>query len=212
MDIRRIDNYRDPRFSQAVLNQHGAYLVDGEPYELEITGPDRAVVRGGNRDAFPELIEAFRFHAPHIIRYSDERGSLLACFPEPERIDLPITRIQPSQFYVDREKLAAVETFLSGWKDVIIQVLPWEDRYIALDGHTRLFWAARQGIEHVYAVLSETDDWVWTFVNEARARGIYQPGDMKLLDHEEYEILWDRYCDAVFAGKEEEKTTTFHPV
>ena len=121
MDIRRIDNYRDPRFSQAVLNQHGAYLVDGEPYELEITGPDRAVVRGGNRDAFPELIEAFRFHAPHIIRYSDERGSLLACFPEPERIDLPITRIQPSQFYVDREKLAAVTARLIGVSSSVLR-------------------------------------------------------------------------------------------
>lgn len=200
MEIQRINSYRDSRFSQTVLFQHGAYLVDGEPYELEITGPDRAVVRGGDRDAFPELIDAFRFHAPHIIRYSDERGSLLACFPEPERIDLPITLIQPSQFYVDREKLAAVATFLSGWEDVTIQVLPWEDRYIALDGHTRLYWAARQGIEHVYAVISETDDWVWSFVREARARGIFTPGDMKLLEHEEYEILWDRYCDAVFAG------------
>ena len=42
--------------------------------------------------------------------------------------------IQPSQFYVDREKLAAVETFLSGWEDVIIQALPWEGRYIARRG------------------------------------------------------------------------------
>ena len=200
MDIRRIDSYRDPRFSQTVLYKHGAYLVDGAPFEVEITGPDRAVVRGRDREAFPELIETFRFHAPHIVRFSDVQGSPLACFPEPEKIKLPLTLIQPSQFYVDREKLAAVETFLSGWKDVIIQVLPWEDRYIALDGHTRLYWAARQGIEHVYAVISETDDWVWTFVREARARGIFTPGDMKLLKHEEYEILWDRYCDAVFAG------------
>ena len=200
MDIQRINSYRDSRFSPTVLFQHGAYLVDGEPYELEITGPDRAVVRGGDRDAFPELIEAFRFHAPHIARFSDAQGSLLARFPQPEKIALPITRIQPSQFYVDREKLAAVEAFLRGAEDVIIQVLPREDRYIALDGHTRLFWAARQGIEHVYAVLSETDDWVWSFVREARARGIFTPGDMKLLEHEEYEILWNRYCDAVFAG------------
>ena len=206
MDIRRIDSYRDPRFSQTVLYQHGAYLVDGEPYEVEITGPDRAVVRGRNRESFPELIEAFRFHAPHIIRFSDERGSLLACFPEPERIDLPITLIQPSQFYVDREKLAAVATFLSGWEDVTIQVLPWEDRYIALDGHTRLYWASLQGIRQVRAVLSETDDWVWPFVSEARARGIHQPGDMMLLEHEEYEILWDRYCDSVFEREEGDRS------
>ena len=204
MDIQRIDSYRDVRFSQLVLNQHGAYLVDGVPCEVEITGPDRALLRGNRRDAYPELIDTFRFHAPHIVRFFDEAGELVASFPEPERIRIPLDVIQPSQFFVDRTKLEAVETFLTGAEDVVIQVLPWEGRYIALDGHTRLYWAVRQGIESVYAVRSETDDWVWLFVREARTRGISTPRDMQLLEHEEYEIRWDRYCDAVFAGGEGE--------
>ena len=206
MDIQRIDTYRDSRFSQTVLNQHGAYLLDGEPYEVEITGRDQAVLRGRNREAFPELIESFRFHAPHIVCYYDEQGSLIASFPEPERIFIPLESVQPSQFYVDRTKLSAVGTFLSGGEDVVIQVLPWEGRYVSLDGHTRLYWAYQQGIERIRAVVSETEDWIWTFVNEARARGIYQPGDMKLLEHEEYEILWDRYCDSVFEREEGDRS------
>ncbi len=204
MEIRRIDSYQDDRFSDTVLYQHGAYLVDGEPCEVEITGPDRAVVRGSRQNAFPELIETFRFHAPHIVRFFGEAGQLLASFPEPERIRIPLDSIQPSQFYVDRAKLAAVGSFLSGAEEIVIQVLPWEDRYIALDGHTRLYWAFLRGIKQVYAVVSESDEWVWSFVNEAKARGISTPGDIQLLEHEEYVLLWDRYCDALFAAGEEE--------
>lgn len=204
MDILRIDGYNDSRFSQIVLNQHGAYLVDGEPFEVEISGPNTAILRGSRQDVFTELVESFRFHAPHITRFYDEIGRLWASFPEPERIRIPLNSIQPSQFYVDRTKLDAVGSFLSEAGDIVIQVLPWEDRYIALDGHTRLFWAFQRGIKQVYAVVSESDEWVWPFANEAKARGITTPGDMRLLEHEEYALLWDRYCDALFAGREGE--------
>jgi hypothetical protein len=45
-DIVRIDSYDDTRFSQMVLNQHGAYLIDGEPYEVEIIDNITAIVMG----------------------------------------------------------------------------------------------------------------------------------------------------------------------
>lgn len=202
MRIQRIDSYRDERFSQRVLDQHGAYLVDGEPYAFEISGPDCAILHGADPAVFPELIEEFRFHAPHIVRYFDEQGRLIDSFPPPEIFSIPLDEIQPSQFYVDREKLRAVRSFLHTGDDVVIQVLPWEGRYIALDGHTRLYWAVLEGVDAVRALVSETDDWIWTFVNEARRRGVQRVQDMELLDHEDYVIRWDRYCDSVF-GREE---------
>ena len=36
MNIKRINTYDDKRFSQKVLNQHGCFLVEEEPYEVEI--------------------------------------------------------------------------------------------------------------------------------------------------------------------------------
>ena len=53
----------------------------------------------------------------------------------------------------------------------------------------------------VKAVISETDDWVWTFVHEAENRGIISPKDMILLPHDRYEIEWNQYCDKVFADE-----------
>ncbi|MBR5961993.1 MAG: hypothetical protein IKZ98_13500 [Clostridia bacterium] len=202
MDIQRIDAYTDSRFSKTVLEQHGAYLIDSDPYEIEITGSADAIIRGKDPAAYPELIEEFRFHAPHIIRFSDETGALLAEYPVPEIIEVSLDRIQPSQFFVDEEKLAAIRTFIHKPEDVVIQVLPWNGRYISLDGHTRLYAAVQDGFQSVKAVVSESDDWVWPFVHEAERRKILSPRDLILLSHDEYEVQWNRYCDSVFADQQ----------
>lgn len=202
MDITRIDHYADNRFSRTVLNQHGAYLVDREPYEIEITGADSALVRGKDPSVFQTLIEEFRFHAPHIVKFCDEGANLLTAYPLPKLLELSLDSIQPSQFFIDQEKLNAVRTFLEKAEDIVIQVIPYGNRYISLDGHTRLFFAVQNGFSTVKAVESETDDWVWPFVREAERRKILCPRDMILLPHEAYEIQWNQYCDAVFANKD----------
>lgn len=203
MDIVRINNYTDGRFRQAVLNQHGAYLVDNEPYQIEIVNPSAAVIRGNDPSVYKALIEEFRYHAPHIIKFFNESSNLVIQYPIPNIFDISLEDIQPSQFFVDEEKLKAIQTFVRKAEDIVVQVIPYGDRFISLDGHTRLYLAVQNGFSSVKAVESETDDWVWSFVHEAERRKILRPMDMILLPHEQYEILWDQYCDEVFSGKGE---------
>ena len=103
MDITRIDSYTDSRFSKNVLNQHGAYLVDDEPYQIEITDSNSAVIQGKNPAVYKPLIEEFRFHAPHISRFYDEDSKLITAYPTPKLLDLPLDSIQPSQFFIDQD-------------------------------------------------------------------------------------------------------------
>lgn len=203
MDIVRIDRYDDDRFSKTVLNQHGAYLVDNEPYQIEITDSSSAVLHGKDPVVYETLIEEFRFHAPHIINFYDENSMLITEFSLPKLLDIPIDSIQPSQFFVDEEKLKAVRSFIGKAEDIVVQVKPYGDRFISLDGHTRLYLAVQNGFGTVKAVESETDDWVWPFVHEAEKRNILRPGDMILLPHEQYEIQWNQYCDKLFAGEKQ---------
>lgn len=42
MDVQRINRYDDPRFRREVLVQHGAFLAEGRPWEIQITGRDSA--------------------------------------------------------------------------------------------------------------------------------------------------------------------------
>lgn len=203
-DIQRINTYEDNRFSLNVLRQHGAFLVDGQPYEVEITGPQTAVVRGANRALYPAVIELFRFYAGHICRFLDEAGNQVREYPAVKLFQVKLENIQPSQFYVDEDKLAAVRSFIHGSEDIVIPVIPEGSRYISADGHTRLRLAVEAGYQQVYAFLDEDLEYLHGFVEEARKRGVYAPHEMKKLSHEEYEIKWDQFCDDYFARRAED--------
>lgn len=94
------------------------------------------MVYGKDSAVFKPLIKEFRFHAPHIFKFYDASARLIAEYPAPALFDVPLESIQPSQFYVSEEKLKAVQTFISKPDDIVIQVIPYGDRFISLDGHT----------------------------------------------------------------------------
>lgn len=198
MEIERIDNYEDDRFSKTALLQHGAYLIDDEPYEIVIVSDNKAIVYGNKPEKYEALIEQFRYHAPHITNFVDEKGETITNITEVEVVDIALDLIQPSQFFVDEQKLEVVSSFINKPEDIIVQVVPWEDRYISMDGHTRLYYACKNELKSVKAVVVEMEDWVWTFVEGARNRKIYTPYDLQLLSHEEYEVQWNQYCDSIF--------------
>lgn len=200
MDIQRISIYDDKRFSHTALQQHGCFFVDGAPYEVEIISDYEAVVCGENQAVYTELINEFRFYAPHITRFYEKGGQMIQEYPRVQQLTLHLDQIQPSQFLVDADKIAAISAFIQKPQDIIIQVLPHENRFISLDGHTRLYYAVMKGWEYVRAVVETSDNWVYKFVAEAQNRGVYTPKDMALVSHAEYEEQWLRFCDDIFAG------------
>jgi len=84
----RINDYNDKRFSQKVLNQHGCYLVNDLPYEIEIINENSAIIHGKSMDniLFNQLIEDFRFYSPQIINYYNEENKLLKTYPNYKKI------------------------------------------------------------------------------------------------------------------------------
>ena len=68
---------------------------------------------------------------------------------------MELAQIQPSQFYVDKEKKEAVASFVQSGEDVIVPVIPYGERYISFDGHTRMAVAAEKGITKIKAFLGE---------------------------------------------------------
>lgn len=200
MIIERINTYCDERFSQKVLNQHGCYLVNGEPYEVEILSERKAAIRGRDTSVFPHLIEEFRFYAPHITHFTNDDGVIMAEYPPVRLITLELGNIQPSQFYVDSEKIDAAATFLSSEKDIITQVLKHGNRYVSLDGHSRLYYAVVKGWKLVRAVEISSADYIFAFVEEAKKRNIHSPYDLQQVSHLEYEIKWNQFCDTFLSN------------
>lgn len=201
MEIIRINSYTDERFSHKVLFQHGCFLVDDVPYEVEIISDFEAIIRGEKTEIYREIIEDFRFYAPHITKYYDKNGQIIKEYSRIPLLTLSLDQIQPSQFYVDEDKIAAVSTFIQEPQDIIIQALPFEGQYISLDGHTRLYYAVMKGWDSVRAVIETADDWVYRFVEEAKKRNILTPKNMELVGHGEYEVKWNQFCDDLFASE-----------
>lgn len=83
MDIRRIDGYTDSRFPREVLNQHGAFLVDGAPWSFRVVSDHEAVVSGEGLtpETLAEAAENFRFYAGHITTFYDGAGKPLLHLP-----------------------------------------------------------------------------------------------------------------------------------
>lgn len=202
MSIIRINTYDDHRFSQEALNQHGCYLVDSDaPIEIKIISQNEAIIIGDDA-YFDEVIDEFRFNAEHITKFYDGSGELVKKFKDIELFKLDIYKIQPIQFFVDRDKLEAVRTFVRSEEDVIIPVATRDDIYVSLDGHTRLYLAYSLGFKHVYAYYSEDFDGFDYFFDEARKRNIYAAKDLTLLDHDDYVDKWDKFCDEYYMNRE----------
>lgn len=202
MSITRINTYDDHRFSQEALNQHGCYLADGDvPIEIKIISQSEAIIIG-DEAYFDEVIDEFRFNSEHITKFYDESGKIVKQFKDVELFKLDIDKIQPIQFFVDRDKLEAVKTFVHTEEDVIIPVAMRRGTYASLDGHTRLYLAYSLGFKHVYAYFSEDFDGFDYFFYEARKRNMYSAKDLILLGHEEYVDKWDKFCDEYYMNRE----------
>ena len=198
MEIKRITEYNNSLFSEIVLKQRGAFLIDEEPYEIEIISSDSALVRGKNRENFKKLIEYFRYYSPHILNYFDEDDKKIISFEKEPLLILEVDKIQPSQFYIDEDKVNALKGFIKNSKDIVIQVVKSDDGYICVDGHTRLFIAFLKNFKTVLAIETEFDDDTNYFVSQTKKRNIFTIKDLKLVSHSDYKKLWNDFCDSYF--------------
>ncbi|MCC8196080.1 MAG: hypothetical protein LIO49_04640 [Ruminococcus sp.] len=195
MKIERINNYTDVRFSEVVLKQHGAFLVDGEPFGFEIISTNSAVVHMSEKDCPNELIDDFRYYAEHITKFYREDGTLIREYPAVVLFKVSLRDIQPSQFYIDEDKLKAVSSFIGKPEDVIIPLVEYNNRYISADGHTRLALAVSLGFDEIMGFTTELNDIIVAFAEEAKKRNILSPYDLKIVSRSEYEVVWNKFCD-----------------
>lgn len=200
--IERINSYTDERFDPEILKQHGAFVVNGSSLcEFRITGRNCAVVNWNGMIDLDKVIQEFRFYAEHICKFYDIKGQLLCEYPEAALIQIPLMQIQPSQFYVDSDKLRAVEEFIRTPEDIILPVNAFGERVMSMDGHTRLYLAVKRKFSYVNCFYTEENKVILEFAQEAQKRGIFTPEDMRLLPHEEYQVQWVGFCEQFFAQR-----------
>lgn len=201
--IQRIDTYEDHRFDKDILRQHGAFIIDGKyKCSFRIINKDSAIVFFDKEVDLNKLIDEFRFYAEHIINFYDDNMNIIKSFPTKEIFYINIKDIQPSQFYVDMDKVKAIESFIESEEDICIPLTKIKDCFVSTDGHTRLYYATIKGYSSIRAFFTEPEDYLEKFVEEARKRNVFSPYDLKLISHEEYKIKWHKFCHDFFSEME----------
>mgnify|MGYP002620917905 CR=1 FL=1 len=151
----------------------------------------------------PEQADAFvEQTADHIMSQLNE---LIQAWNE--EVTLPLSQLQPSQFYVSERKLRDVQSWLnpsdlSGFEAIPVKIL--DGIPIMTDGHTRAAAAVLAGLETVPLVW-DRDELSWGMyrkcVDECRRRQIYSPEDLirHIIPEDEYHQKWDLWCDMMQA-------------
>ena len=136
------------------------------------------------------LFESLGFYPTH----ARERGRSYTL-----DLTLPIAQIQPSQFYLSREKL---DRICIDFDQQELEALPVKRMYGKIfftDGHSRAFKAYQAGLSHI-PIYYDRDELNWDFyrycVQACQERGIFSIADLqnRILSKEDYQIHWLDWC------------------
>ncbi|MCL2170741.1 MAG: ParB/RepB/Spo0J family partition protein [Defluviitaleaceae bacterium] len=167
-------------------------------YFFKIHGRE-AILIANTKQYLPQAMEEFLFYSGFVTTIKNESGDVLLSRTPNEPFLCEISKIQPSQFYVNETKLENCKKWINAPSDILIPVVIRDGVCISLDGHTRMRAALDLGYESVFVYLDEFDEYVFNFANEAIKRRITSVSDMEIVDDKDYELKWHRFCDDFFS-------------
>ena len=146
-----------------------------------------------------QVINEFLFYSGFVTSIKDKSGHILSTRELSEPYLLEITKIQPSQLYINEKKLKSCMKWIKSNKDIFIPIVIKNDTCVSLDGHTRIRAAIDLGFSSVYVYHDEYDETIFNFVDEAIKRQIHSVYDIDIISDKEYEVKWNKFCDELFA-------------
>jgi hypothetical protein len=130
-----------------------------------------------------------------------------------ESFRMRLDEIQPSQLYINREKLETVMGMIERGQSSSLGPIPIKEldgEIIATDGHTRAFALHLKGAEEV-DVEWEDLEWDWdayrVCVAWCKEEGIRSMADLadRIIDSADYQVLWLERCRVMQEELEEKR-------
>jgi len=170
-------------------------------YFFEIRGRE-ATLFSNTEQYICQAIEEFLFYSGFVRTIKDKDGKSLIARTLNEPYLYDICKIQPSQFFINEDKLHSCKTWIKGLEDVFIPIAIKDGISISLDGHTRMRAALDLGFTSVYVYLDEYDETIFHFVDEAVKRKVHSVVDMEIISADDYKVKWNKFCDDLFVSLE----------
>lgn len=168
-------------------------------YEFDIH-KNQALIITNDIKYIENAIDEFRKYNFNITTFYTKDKCFYKSFDEVFTFKLPINIIQPSQFFINEDKLLNIENNLD-FDDITLPVAIINDEYVLLDGHTRLYYLYLNNIKMVNVYIDSYDSYIKDFIYIAKENNIFNIEKLTKLNNEDYEKYWIGFCNSYFENK-----------
>ncbi len=163
-------------------------------FEFDIRGYE-AYIKYDRLSLVDKVIEEFRKYFGYINIFYNEDRTYYRAFDDTFTFKLPIKIIQPSKFFINKDRLDSISKYLED-KEVYIPVTIIDDEYVAISGHDRIYAKMLEDAKMVNVYMSDyiprnLDD----FVYMAKENNILKVSQMEILSNEEYNSYMEQMND-----------------
>jgi hypothetical protein len=178
-----------------ILNQENAEIENYCLYKDDLL----------NKKILDEFIAEFSYWNPFIktVYYKDNVFNMCDTV---NIFKLPILDIQVEQLTVSKSKLNNALSWIKSKHDVIICVIKIDDKYVCIDGYSRLVAAYLKGYSYVYCYL-EKDEYdeedYKEYLRWCKDENVYTVKDLvnRIVSDEEHQRLWIDRCQHYLKNK-----------
>lgn len=171
-------------------------------YDFEIINHHQAILHTEAMSCPELVINEFLFYSGFISHIETVDGRIIYHQPKKKIISLEISKIQPSQLYINEKKLDRLLTWIKSPEEIIIPVIRRGTQWVSVDGHTRLKAAQLLGFKQIYVYVDEFEPYIDDFIQFCQQDKKFTIYDLPVISNEDYQIQWCLFCDQYFQQKE----------
>lgn len=171
-------------------------------YDFEIINRHQAILHTEAMSCPELVIDEFLFYSGFISHIETVDGRIIYHQPKKKIISLEISKIQPSQLYINEKKLDRLLTWIKSPEEIIIPVIRRGTQWVSVDGHTRLKAAQLLGFKQIYVDADEFEPYIDDFIQFCQQDKKLTIYDLPVISNEDYQIQWCLFCNQYFQQKE----------
>jgi len=166
-------------------------------FEFEINNNQAKIIMADKMQYILNVIDEFRKYNKYVNVFYNNDNSFYKSFDEIYTFKLPINIIQPSKFFIDKDRLDVISNILED-KEVFIPVTILNDEYVCVDGHTRLLAKSLEDNKMVNCYMTDLENHIDDLVYMAKEQNIRNVNKMIVLNHEEYNKYWIEFLNSLY--------------
>ena len=190
-----IRTYDDPYYPEKSRFLGNCYnlIIEDRTYHFEfIIKKNSALVLTDNLDYIENVIQIFHNDNAYISSFYTKDSTFYKSYDEKIIFKLPISILQVSNFFLQKEKLNQLEQYLDE-NEIYLPVCIIDEEYVLLDGHHRLYLAAKNLNKMVYVYMDDIKPSTHDFVYIAKEQNIRFIKDLKIISTKDYQEIMKEF-------------------